>query len=344
MANDLMEIATARGFGEFHIKIDESVGLQAIIAIHSTKLGPALGGCRVIDYPNTEAAFEDAMRLARAMSFKSALVDLPHGGGKAVLIKPKVMRDREAYFKSYGQFVEQINGRYITAVDSGSTTADMDVINTQTNYVTSTSKMTGNTSYFTAMGVLHGISASVKHQLKTDSLKGLRVAIQGLGNVGYLLAEELYKQGAKLWVTDINPAVVEKAVDQLNATPVSQSEIYQVDCDIFAPCALGAILHEETIAQLKAKIVAGCANNQLLDARNGLNLHQNGILYAPDYVINAGGLIYAAGKYDHMHDDIINEKLSSIYHSLLNIFELSNQNNKPTSQIAEEIALAKLAD
>lgn len=343
MELDIFNYAAERDFGEVHFKNDNATGLQAIIAIHSLKRGPALGGCRCIEYPNSEAALLDAFRLARAMSFKSVLMDLPQGGGKAVLIKPKNLTDRTAYFQAFGRFVDELNGKYITAIDSGTDVADMDIIGTQTSYVTSLSSMNGETSHFTALGVKWGLEAAIKFRLQRDDFQDLTVAIQGVGNVGYFLAKELHQLGAKLVVCDVNQAAVDRCVNEFNATACAIEEIYDVNCDIFSPCALGAVINEDTLPRLKAKIIAGCANNQLATLPFGEQVHRAGICYAPDYVVNAGGLIYAACKYNGVDETVINDKLATIYELMLSIFERSKLEDRPTSLIADQIALERLA-
>lgn len=342
MSFDFVEYAKSRDFGELHTKIDNETGLVAFIAIHNTNLGPALGGCRCIEYPSSNAAILDALRLARGMSYKSAILNLPHGGGKSVLMKPKTIADRNAYFQAFGRFVDELGGRYITAVDSGTGVADMDSISTQTRFVTSTSALNGDTSAYTAKGVELGIKASIKHRLGRDDVAGLHVAIQGVGHVGYLLAKELHAGGAQLTVTDTNTEAMQRCVDEFQAKTVALNEIYTVDCDVFAPCALGSVLNEHTLMVLKAPIIAGCANNQLVNLDFGKQVHARGFTYAPDYVINAGGLIYAAGIYDGESDSAINDKLESISHSLLDIFERSKHDDMPTSDIADQIAQERL--
>lgn len=292
---DLFTTAEAHGFGELHFKSDPDTQLQAIIAIHSTRLGPAAGGCRCRPYLSTDTAIIDALRLAQGMSYKAALAGLPSGGGKAVLIRPEVIRDREAYFESFGDFVESLAGRYIAAVDSGTSPADMDIIARQTRHVLSVSEQkggTGDPSPFTAKGVRLGIEAAVRHLFKRSDLEQLSVAIQGAGQVGYHLAKELHERGAQLTVTDVNPRLIERCADEFDARIVSSEAIYDVRCDLFSPCALGAVINDATIKRLNTRIIAGAANNQLEAPRHGQLLHQRGILFVPDYVINAGGLIY----------------------------------------------------
>jgi leucine dehydrogenase len=339
---DFMDYALAHGFGEIHFKVDPETGMKAIIAIHSTKLGPALGGCRFIEYPDTAAAIQDAMRLAIGMSSKAALANLPLGGGKAVIIKPSTPYDREGYLKQFGAFVNSLGGQYITAMDSGTQLEDMDIIAENTPYVASRSSH-GDPSPATALGVFRGIEAAVSFKLKIPGVRGLHVAIQGLGHVGYRLAEHLHLAGARLTVADINPALVERAVQAFNAEHVSTSAIHSVACDVFAPCALGGVLNDMTINQLQTTIVAGAANNQLAHTFHGQQLHDKGILYAPDYVINAGGLIFAAGRYASTPEAQMQQQINGIGTRLLEIFGRSSAENRPTSTISDAIAKELLA-
>ncbi len=341
--DDFLDYALKHGFGDLHFKVDPETGMKAIIAIHSTKLGPALGGCRFIEYPNVFTAINDAMRLARGMSFKAASVNLPLGGGKSVIIKPKGAFDRTAYMHQFGRFINELNGRYITALDSGTVLGDMDVIAEHTPYVASLSKYDGNPSPSTAKGVLKGIQAAVAFKLKKDNLKGVHVAIQGLGQVGYNLARYLHDLGATLTVADVSSAATQKAATELGAKVVDTSEIHKIPCDVFAPCALGAIINDQTIPQLQTTIIAGAANNQLAHTVHGKKLHEKGILFAADYIINAGGLIFAAAKYLHTAEDKINEQIDGIYTSLTEIFKQSSQKNLPANEIADALAQEKLA-
>jgi leucine dehydrogenase len=340
---NFIDYAMQRGFGDIHFKVCEKSGLQSIVAIHSTKLGPALGGCRFIEYPNTFSALYDVMRLGRGMSYKAALVGLPLGGGKGVIIKPKGSFNRRELFLQFGEFVDSLGGRYITAVDSGTTLEDMDTLHEKTEYVASLSKQNGEPSYCTATGVLKGIEAAVKFKLGKDTLEGLHIAIQGIGKVGYSLATYLHEMGAKLTVSDVNNAACEKAKIELNATVVDSDQIHRVDCDVFSPCALGGTINDTTIHELNTSIVAGAANNQLARAYHGHILHENGILYATDYVINAGGLIYASSLYHQTKPSIASKQVENIYHSLLAIFERSKTENRPCSEIADKIAREKLS-
>lgn len=341
--DDFLDYALSHGFGDLHFKVDPETGMKAMIAIHSTKLGPALGGCRFIEYPNTLAALNDAMRLARGMSFKAASVNLPLGGGKSVIIKPKGPFDRGAYMHQFGKFVNELNGRYITALDSGTVLNDMDIIAEHTDHVASLSKYNGDPSPSTAKGVLRGIQAAVAFKLGKDNLTGLHIAIQGLGHVGYELAKHLHQLGATLTVADISPAAVELAVREFGAKTVNTESIHKVPCDVFAPCALGAIINDISIPQLQTTIIAGAANNQLAHSYHGTRLHEKGILFAADYVINAGGLIFAASKYLHTAQDKVNQQIDGIYTSLIEIFKRSAKDNLPASDIADTLAKEKLA-
>lgn len=328
------------GFGGLHIKIDKDLDLRAIVAIHNTARGPAIGGCRCIQYDTSEAALEDVLRLAQLMSYKAAAHNLPHGGAKSVIIAPPVIKDRKAFFEVFGDFVHSFNGKYITAEDSGTTTSDMDIISTRTPYVLGTSTASGgygDPSLLTAMGVWRGIQAAVKFKLNRE-LDGIHVAIQGAGHVGYPLAKRLYDSGAKITICDVNQEAAEKIACKFNATVVDPKAIYSVDCDVFAPCALGRVINLKNVNQLKAKIVAGAANNQLSHHHHGQLLFERNILYAPDFVINGGGLIHVASIYRGEDPAACETQIYSIYNTLMNIFEESKKQNRPTNVIAERMA------
>lgn len=338
----LFQYAEELGFGDLHFKIDAATGLQAIVAIHNTRRGPALGGCRCIEYSSVDAAVRDALRLSRGMSYKNAMASLPLGGGKAVLIKPKHIKDRVAYFQAFGRFVNALCGNYITAMDSGTSMADMDAIATQTSYVTNLSKHNGDPAPFTALGVLRGIEATAKFKLGRSSLEGLHVAIQGVGHVGYNLAKNLHAVGVKLTICDRDQTAANRCVDEFGATVVAPEKIYEVACDIFAPCALGAVLNDETIHLINAPIVAGAANNQLAEPRHAQALQDRDILYAPDYVINAGGVIFAYAEYKEASVKEVDTHISKIYVTLLELFERAQRENKSTSEVADIIAAERL--
>jgi leucine dehydrogenase len=346
MGNDIFSYAASMECPELHIFVDETVHLKAIVAIHSTVLGPALGGCRCIEYSSTDSAIIDAIRLAQGMTFKAAISNLPLGGGKMVLLKPKTIPDRKAYFKAVGRFVETLKGRYITAEDSGTSVADMDNVSTETQHVVGITKRhfsEADPSVMTAMGVERGIQAAVEYKLKTSSLKDVHIAIQGLGHVGYNLAKRLHKQGARLSVFDVRSEAVQRAIDDFGAKAVASLEaLLSLECDVFAPSALGGIINDHSLTLLKSPIIAGSANNQLEDARHGKMMLQKNILYAPDYVINAGGLIYVAAEYNHMAEEQAKVKINEIYDTLMQIFKRSEQENKSTSEIADRIAQERL--
>ncbi|MGE3919824.1 MAG: Leu/Phe/Val dehydrogenase [Gammaproteobacteria bacterium] len=329
-------------FGDIHFKIDHATGLIAIIAIHNTTLGPALGGCRLREYPTLKDAIFDALRLAQGMSYKAAAADLPLGGGKSVILKPKHMHDRTKFFEAFGKFVEEMNGRYITAVDSGTSTTDMDNVSKHTKYVTSLSSAGGDPSPSTARGIFRAIQAGVEFKLNKNSLDGVHVAIQGVGHVGYHLAKLLHEQGAKISVADINQVMLQKCVDEFDAKIVSPDLIHNIECDVFSPCALGAVINDLTIPQIKASIIIGAANNQLAEPKHGKILFDREVLYGPDYVINSGGLIHAAAEYFKTSFENANKQIDNIYNISLNIFERSARENLPTSDIANIIAEEKI--
>lgn len=320
---------------------DKASGLKAIIAIHDTTLGPALGGCRMWTYATEADAIEDALRLARGMTYKNAAAGLNLGGGKTVIIGDPFKDKNEEMFRALGRFIQGLNGRYITAEDVGTTVTDMDLIHEETNYVTGISPAfgsSGNPSPVTAYGVYLGIKAAAKEAYGVDQLEGRTIAVQGLGNVAYTLCEYLYKDGAKLIVTDINPNAVARVVEAFGAIAVDPNDIYKQDVDIFAPCALGAIINDDTILQIKAKIIAGSANNQLKESRHGQILHEKGIIYAPDYVINAGGVINVADElYGYNHERAM-KRVETIYESLTKIFRISKEENIPTYLAANRLA------
>lgn len=340
---DIMDYALSHDFGEIHLMTDPETGMMGIVAIHDTSLGPALGGCRFIEYPNSNAAIYDAMRLARGMSYKAACVGLPLGGGKAVIIKPPHDFDREAYFNHFGKFIESLQGRYITALDSGTNLSDMDIIYKHTRHVASLSRHDGDPSPYTALGILRGIEAAVEFKMKKSDLSGLHIAIQGLGHVGYLLAKYLHERGARLTVSDINESRLLQAQQELNATVVDTRVIHQVECDVFSPCALGATLNDITIPELKTGIVAGAANNQLAHTYHGQALFDRGILFAVDYVINAGGLVYAYSRYYEHEDSHVEYRINHIKTSLLELFERSERNQRPVNEIADQYARERIA-
>ena len=333
-----------RGFGELHLCHDESSGLMGIIAIHSTKRGPALGGCRFIHYETQEAAITDALRLARGMTYKAAISNLPLGGGKSVIIKPRGDFDRNALFSAFGAAIDNLGGRYITAEDSGTTLDDMSTIRTQTKHVTGVKVAeggSGDPSPLTALGVRRGLEAFVHYVMQRDDIAGVRVAVQGVGNVGYHLCKELHALGAKLVVSDIDPEKVERVVSEFGAEKADLDKIHAVECDVFAPCALGAGLNDQTLPELKCKIIAGAANNQLAEARHGDELSGKGIAYAPDYAINAGGLMNVQSELEGYDKDAATKKIMGIYDIMREIVERAHKTDKPTHRVADAIAEEK---
>lgn len=332
-------------YEQFVICQDKASGLKAIIAIHDTTLGPALGGCRMWQYNSEAEAIEDALRLARGMTYKNAAAGLNLGGGKTVIIGDPFQDKNEEMFRALGRFIQGLNGRYITAEDVGTTVTDMDLIHEETNYVTGISPAfgsSGNPSPVTAYGVFLGIKASVEEKLGRSDLTGVKVAVQGLGNVAYTLCEHLFNAGAELIVTDINEQAVDRVVQAFGAQAVSVNDIYSVEADVFAPCALGAIVNDETIEQFNFKIIAGSANNQLLASKHGDLLHEKGILYAPDYVINAGGVINVADELYGYNRERAMKRVETIYSSLKRIYEISKSENIPTYLAANRLAESRI--
>src|SRR5205807_4621522 len=288
---DLFSLLAEHEHEQVSVYYDPSTGYRGIIAIHSTVLGPALGGTRFWNYQSDRAALIDALRLARGMTYKAAVAGLNLGGGKSVIIGDNKTTRREALFRAHGRHVESLGGRYITAEDVGTGTADMEFIRAETEHVTGLMGKSGDPSPVTAFGVYRGIKACARARYGSDDLAGKTLAVQGCGHVGYFLCKLLFEEGAKLIVTDIDPQRVKAVVQDFRATAVAPEEIYGQRADIFAPCALGAVINDETLKQLKVDIIAGGANNQLAEDRHGIQVEQQGMLYAPDYVINGGGLI-----------------------------------------------------
>ncbi|UFJ43281.1 leucine dehydrogenase [Brevibacillus humidisoli] len=325
---------------------DQSSGLRAIIAIHDTTLGPALGGTRMWTYNSEEEAVIDALRLARGMTYKAAAAGLNLGGGKAVIIGNPKTDKSEALFRAFGRYIQGLNGRYITAEDVGTTVADMDMIHEETDFVTGVSPAfgsSGNPSPVTAYGVYRGMKAAAKVAYGSDSLSDKVVAVQGVGNVAYNLCKHLHEEGAHLVVTDINEENVSRAVADFGAKAVGVQEIFSVECDIFSPCALGAVVNDDTIPLLKAKVIAGAANNQLKEERHGDLIHEKGIIYAPDYVINAGGLINVADELQGYNRERALKKVEGIYDNIMRLFEIAEREGIPSYQAADRMAEERIA-
>ena len=317
---------------------DSASGYRGIIAVHSTVLGPALGGTRFWNYASDEEAIVDALRLARGMTYKNAVAGLNLGGGKSVIIGNNKTSDREMIFRAHGRFVESLGGRYITAEDVGTSTADMDYVHMETDYVSGLAGRSGDPSPVTAHGVFRAIQASAKERWGSDDLNARTVAVQGCGHVGYYLSKELHESGAKLIVSDIDPERVKRVVNEFSARAVGSDEIYGVPADIFAPCALGAIINDKTIPQLNVEIVAGAANNQLLEERHGDELESRNIMYAPDYVANAGGVINVYSELAGWTPARSFRKADEIYDTIRKVFEIARTEKIPTYLAADRLA------
>ncbi|HEY0973580.1 MAG TPA: Glu/Leu/Phe/Val dehydrogenase dimerization domain-containing protein [Solimonas sp.] len=324
---------------------DARSGLRAIIAVHDTRLGRALGGCRMWPYASDDEALTDVLRLSRGMTYKAALAGLPQGGGKSVIIGDPRRDKTPERIRAMGRAIDRLNGAYVVAEDSGTSVADMRLMAEVTAHVggladarAQAAGRTGDPSPATARGVFIGIQAAVRHRLQREDLRGLRVAVQGLGNVGYRLCRHLHEAGARLWVTDLHVPAVERCVREFGATAVAMTDIHAQDVDVFAPCALGAILDDARIPQLRAGIVAGAANNQLARPAHDRALFERGVLYAPDYCINAGGIIdihYEGPAYDAA---VVEAHLQRIGRTLTEIFERAAREQRPTGEIADRMA------
>lgn len=322
---------------------DKASGYRGIIAIHDTTLGPALGGCRFWHYASDEEAMIDALRLSRGMTYKNAVAGLNLGGGKSVIIGNNKTTQREMLFRAHGRFVDSLGGRYVTAEDVGTTVEDMDFVHMETTHVAGIGSKSGDPSSVTARGVFRAIEASAYQRWGSKDLNGRTVAIQGLGHVGSHLARELHRAGADLIVTDIDATRVDRVVKEFGATAVPLHDIYGVQADIFAPCALGGILNDDTIPQLQVEIVAGAANNQLLEDRHGDALESRGMLYAPDYVANAGGVINVYSELTGWSRERSLRKADEIYETVLSVFTLAKRTGIPTYKAADRVAEQRIA-
>ncbi len=329
-----------------HFCCDPESGLRAIIAVHNSNRGPALGGCRMWPYSSDEEALRDVLRLSRGMTYKSALADLPLGGGKSVIIGDPRQHKSDALLRAMGRFLEQLGGLYIAAEDSGTSVRDLKVMGEVTTQVAGVQEKpgslgmasSGDPSPATAYGVFVGIKAAVAHKLQRDDLRGVRVAVQGVGNVGLRLARHLREAGAELWVSDIYPEQVKRAVEELGAHPVSSAEIIDLEVDVFAPCALGAVINDQSLERLRAAVVAGAANNQLAEERHGQALLERGILYAPDFAINAGGIIDVC--YERIGHDAarVQAHIERSAATLQEIFNRADRDGVSTAVVANQLA------
>lgn len=331
-----------------HFAHDRESGLHAIIAIHNTALGPALGGCRYWTYQDSEAALTDVLRLSRGMTYKSALAGLSFGGGKSVILANPRAQKTPAQMRAMGTFVESLGGRYCIAEDVGISVEDVEVMAEQTRHVAGVhAGGAGDPSPATAFGVFCGIRAAVRHSSSLDSLRDVPVAVQGLGQVGMELCRLLYGEGARLFVNDLNPERMKKARERFDAIPLEGDALLDADAEVFAPCALGGVINDQSLERLKASIVAGAANNQLAETRHGHALQERGILYAPDYVINAGGVINIAHEtraggatYDRARAF---QAVARIAETLEEIFRSAQKQGIATSEAADQLALARVA-
>ena len=334
----LFDTIASMGHEQLVICNDSSAGYRGIIAIHSTTLGPALGGTRFWQYATDDEAIVDALRLARGMTYKNAVAGLNLGGGKSVIIGNNRTANREMIFRAHGRFVESLGGRYITAEDVGTSTADMDFVHMETKNVSGLAGRSGDPSPVTAHGVFRAIQASAKERWGSDDLSTRTVSIQGAGHVGYYLAKELHEAGATLVITDIDAERVKQVVQEFGARSVVPDDIYGVQADIFAPCALGGILNDKTLPQLRCEIVAGAANNVLLEERHGVAIEERGILYAPDYVANAGGVINVYSELAGWSSARSFRKADEIYDTILKVFAIAKSDRVPTYVAADRLA------
>ena len=335
---DVLNEMKSRGHEQVLFSHDPSCGYFGIIAIHDTTLGPALGGTRVWPYQSTEEALQDVLRLSRGMTYKSAVAGLNLGGGKAVIIADPKRPDRESLFRAHGRFVETLGGRYITAEDVGTSPIDMEFVRRETKHVAGLLNLSGDPSPVTGYGVYVGMKACAKQRWGKDSLAGKTIAVQGAGKVAYYLMKHLNDEGAKLITTDIDQDKVKRVVEELGAQAVAPDAIYDAKADIFAPCALGAIINDDTIRRLRVEIVAGGANNQLAETRHGVELEKKGILYAPDYVINGGGVVNVFGELQGWTMERAKRKAQEIYDTILRVFAIASRDKVPSFEAADRLA------
>ncbi|MBQ0084586.1 MAG: Glu/Leu/Phe/Val dehydrogenase [Clostridiales bacterium] len=341
----MSNVEMIREFGHEEVAFftNEKAGLRCIIAIHNTNLGPALGGCRLSPYASYDDALFDVLRLSRGMSFKNAAAGLPVGGGKGVIIADPSQRTPEL-MEAYGEAVESLQGRYYTAEDVNTDTRDIDYMMRKTKYVVGRADISGDPSPFTAIGVFEGIKATMKSIYGTDDLTGRTIAVQGLGKVGYDVAKHCHDAGANIVAcVHSNRKAMEKAIAELGATEVREKDIFATECDVFAPCALGAIINQYTIPQLRCKAIAGGANNVLFDDACGVELKKKGIVYAPDFIINGGGVINAAQEaFTTYNKENVLKQVRNIYNTVYNILEESKSTGEPEGVIAQRFAEERL--
>lgn len=342
---DIFELMAHYGHEQVVFCWEPHVGLRAIIAIHDTTLGPALGGVRMWIYPSEQEAVEDCLRLSRAMTYKAAVAGLNFGGGKAVIIGDPQRQKSEPLFRAFGRFVQTLGGRYITAEDVGTTVADMEWIRMETQYVTGVLGGSGDPSPFTAHGVYWGMKACAKVVFGSDSLAHRTVVVQGAGNVARHLVEYLLREDVRVYIADLFSEKAQRLCDEIGGTPVEADAVYDIPCDIFSPNALGGVLNETTIPRLRCAIVAGAANNQLQDEHaDARRLHERGILYAPDYVINAGGLMNVAAEFEgNYNPKRVLDKTAGIYDTLMRLFHIAEERGMLPTEAAAALAEERLA-
>jgi leucine dehydrogenase len=335
---DLFNEMSSLGHEQVVVCHEPSCGYLGIIAIHDTTLGPALGGTRYWNYGSFDEAVTDALRLARGMTYKAAVAGLNLGGGKAVIVGDNRRTDREFIFRAHGRFVQSLNGRYITAEDVGTSPADMEYVRRETNHVAGLQGLSGDPSPVTGYGVYMGIKAAAKQRWGKESLAGRTIAVQGCGKVAYYLCQHLKTENARLIVTDIDQEKVKRVVEETGAEAVAAEAIYDVAADIYAPCALGATINDDSLARLKVEIIAGGANNQLAEERHGKALEDRGLLYVPDFVINAGGLINVYGEIMGWGQERSKRKAQEIYDTILRIFAIAKRDGIPSYEAADRVA------
>ena len=323
---------------------EPETGYRGVVAIHNTTLGPALGGTRMWAYENDLEALIDVLRLSRGMTYKAAVAGLNLGGGKSVIVADPNVEDRADIFRAHGRHVQSMCGRYITAEDVGTSPSDMEFVREETEYVVGLAGRSGDPSPVTALGVYRGMQACAKTRWGSDSLSGKTVTVQGVGHVGYHLCKHMHDEGATLVVTDIEDDRVKRVVDEFGATAVGADEIYGVEADVFAPCALGAVINDDTLQVLNVEIVAGAANNVLDEERHGDALHERGILYAPDYAVNAGGLINVNAEVEGWDLERSHKKASEIYDTILKIVQIADDQGIPTFRAADRLAEDRIAE
>jgi leucine dehydrogenase len=341
---NLFDLIAEHGHEQVSFASNRKSGYRGIIAVHNTILGPALGGTRFWNYRTDAEALIDALRLSRGMTYKAATAGLDLGGGKSVILGDPSTEDREGIMRAHGRHVEFLSGRYITAEDVGTSPGDMEYVLEETKHVVGLKGLSGDPSPVTAFGTFRGMQACAKFRYGDENLEGKTVTLQGCGHVGYYLAKDLHEAGAKLIVSDIDADKVKRCVDEFGAKAVAPDEIYGEEADIFAPCALGAVINDDTLKVLKVDIVAGAANNQLAEERHGDMLSEQDMIYAPDYVINSGGLINVNGEMAGWTMEQAHDKAAAIYDTVYNVLEIARDEGMPTYQAADRLAERRVAE